>query len=366
MRFTKKYFSGFSYITAYVLNWVIVATLLLTFMDVYVIYRWLMQTAYLKEAGHLSKSLIVFVWLSISIIINAFLNIFLFYRLINISEKKHPLLARISTVVMYIGLIAILVFVRYFIINEIITNHITNSLLPQKPMYLIKEGSVIDFTIIKCLLILIIQLSYQVGKKYTPGFFISVVLGRYSNPRIEQRIIMFIDLKDSTPISEKLGHQKYFLFIREFINDISKAALLNRADIYQYVGDEVIVTWPKQKKNNDKCIKTLILCTKHLHTKGNYYRTEFGIMPEFRVGIHVGEITVGEIGLLKKDIAMSGEAMNTAARIRSACSELNQKYIVSKDYFDYTNLKEWQGSDLGEVPLKGLEKKQIILYALKM
>ena len=57
--------------------------------------------------------------------------------------------------------------------------------------------------------------------------------------------------------------------------------------------------------------------------------------------------------------------MNTAARIRSACNELNQKIVVSKEYFDTGILKSWQGESLGEVSLKGMDES-IELYALKI
>jgi adenylate cyclase len=83
------------------------------------------------------------------------------------------------------------------------------------------------------------------------------------------------------------------------------------------------------------------------------------------VGIHVGEVTVGEIGVIKKDIAMSGDTMNTAARIRTACSELNQKFIVSKDYVDASNMEDWQIESLGMVELKG-KAKELELFALKI
>lgn len=193
-----------------------------------------------------------------------------------------------------------------------------------------------------------------------------MALGKYSTPKNEERIIMFIDLKDSTPISEKLGHQKYFQFIKEFIYNISNAAHKNDGDIYQYVGDEVIVTWAKEKRNNQKCINTLVMAQKFINKKANFFKENFGIVPEFRVGIHAGEVTVGEIGVIKKELAMSGEAMNITARIRSACSELNQKYIVSEDYFNYTHLQQWQGDDLGEIPLKGIETRNLKLYGLKI
>ncbi len=100
-------------------------------------------------------------------------------------------------------------------------------------------------------------------------------------------------------------------------------------------------------------------------TQSERFRRSYGVIPEFRVGIHLGDVTVGEIGVVKKDIAMSGDTMNTTARIRSACSELNQKFIVSKDFKDNIDLKEWQTESLGIVELKG-KGNGIELFSLKV
>ena len=110
----------------------------------------------------------------------------------------------------------------------------------------------------------------------------------------------------------------------------------------------------------------LIVARRNLQTKSESFRRKFdGTIPEFRVGIHLGDVTVGEIGVIKKDIAMSGDTMNTTARIRSACSELNQKFIVSKDFMENIDLKVWQSESLGVIELKGKEKG-IELFSLKI
>ena len=62
---------------------------------------------------------------------------------------------------------------------------------------------------------------------------------------------------------------------------------------------------------------------------------------------------------------MRGDTMNTAARIRTACTELNQKFIVSKDFLDLIDLKEWQAESLGPIELRG-KKEGIELFALKI
>jgi class 3 adenylate cyclase len=62
---------------------------------------------------------------------------------------------------------------------------------------------------------------------------------------------------------------------------------------------------------------------------------------------------------------MSGDTMNTTARIRGACRELNQNFIVSKDVIDSLDLKDWQSESLGVTELKG-KKTGIELFALKI
>ncbi|MET0636298.1 MAG: adenylate/guanylate cyclase domain-containing protein [Chitinophagaceae bacterium] len=201
------------------------------------------------------------------------------------------------------------------------------------------------------------QLLLEINEKYSPGVFLEIFFGKYIQPREEERIIMFIDLKDSTPIAEQLGHKKYFLFIRDFINSISTAVLEYNGRIYQYVGDEVVVSWKigKDGHNGKACIRALIAARKLLQQENPHFRQNYNILPEFRVGIHAGKVMVGEIGVIKKDLAMSGDAMNTAARIRSATSELKHRFIMSKDFVDRINLEGFQAQSLGQVDLKGKE-----------
>jgi len=214
-------------------------------------------------------------------------------------------------------------------------------------------------------LLLITQVIIEVHDKYSPGVFFDLLLGRYLRPKVEQRIVMFLDLKDSTPIAEKLDSISYFKFIREFIYQISIALIEHDGIIYQYVGDEIVVSWKFNEVNTKKCMASLIEARRNLQKRSEHFRRRYGVMPEFRVGIHAGEVTVGEIGVIKRDLVISGDTMNTTARIRTACSELNQKFIVSKSFIDHIDLKEWQSESLGEVELKG-KNNTIELFALKI
>lgn len=194
----------------------------------------------------------------------------------------------------------------------------------------------------------------EVNEKYSPGLFFSIIFGSYVNPRVERRIVMFLDLKDSTPIAESLGTARYFTFIRDFIYYISSALLEQGASIYQYVGDEVVSSWPSSQKNAVRCMKALAAARLYIEKSRAEFQKKYGVLPEFRVGIHEGEVTVGEIGIVKKDLAMSGDTMNTAARIRSATAETGEEILASQAFVELLN-DETLGSSIsiGKMELKG-------------
>ncbi|MEP6951519.1 MAG: adenylate/guanylate cyclase domain-containing protein [Ginsengibacter sp.] len=231
--------------------------------------------------------------------------------------------------------------------------------------YALYKNWLLEKIIYWMIIFFITQLILIINEKYSPGVFIDILVGKYIYPKIETRIVMFIDLKDSTPIAEKLGHSVYFEFIRDFIYRVSQAVIEFDGTIYQYVGDEVVCSWNFAPTNTRKCLDTVIQARKNIQRKSAYFRNKYGIIPEFRVGIHLGEVTVGEIGVIKKDLAMSGDTMNTTARIRSACNELNYHFIVSKAFVENINLEKWQTESLGMVELKG-KGSGIELFTLKI
>ncbi len=178
---------------------------------------------------------------------------------------------------------------------------------------------------------LIINFVNQVNKKFGPGVLAPLLLGRYRNPREEERIFMFMDLKSSTTIAEQLGHLKYSAFIRDCFADINEVLFPFRAQVYQYVGDEIVLTWPVHEGlKNHVCIRFYFACKKQFQNRDEYYTTNYGLLPEFKAGVHMGKVTAVEIGEIKKDIAYHGDTLNTAARIQGVCNEYKKDLIISE------------------------------------
>jgi adenylate cyclase len=210
-----------------------------------------------------------------------------------------------------------------------------------------------------CFMTLIINFINLVNKKYGPGVVVPLLLGYYRKPREEERIFMFMDLKSSTATAEKLGHLKYSSFIRDCFSDINEILYPHRAQVYQYVGDEIVVTWPEEEGLKDEsCIKFYFACKAQFETRSLYYLTNYGFLPEFKAGLHTGPVTAVEIGDVKRDIAYHGDTLNTAARIQSVCNEFQRSFLVSEDLFNKIGRQLSMTSErLGSTLLKGKTAK---------
>jgi len=202
---------------------------------------------------------------------------------------------------------------------------------------------------------LLISFINQVNRKYGPGILVPLLLGRYRDPKEQDRIFMFMDLKSSTSTAEKLGHLKYSSFIRDCFVDINEVLYPYRAQVYQYVGDEIVVTWPESEGVKQHfCIEFFFACRNQFRARSDYYATNYGLLPDFKAGAHTGTVTAVEIGEVKRDIAYHGDTLNTAARIQSVCNEYEKNFIVSKELIDkvgpHSNMRT---QELGSILLKG-------------
>ena len=203
------------------------------------------------------------------------------------------------------------------------------------------------------------QFIIQVSDKFGPGILWKFLTGKYYHPREEERIFMFLDLKSSTTIAEKTGSNKFFRLLKEIFSDITEPIINSRGEIYQYVGDEVIVTWPaKTGLLGNNCLLCFYRIKQALEKRREHYLKEYGLVPSFKAGMHIGEATVGEIGIIKKDIVFSGDVLNTTSRIEAECNKHDVNIILSSALLQRMPMNgEYKKIPLGEIQLRGKEEK---------
>lgn len=203
------------------------------------------------------------------------------------------------------------------------------------------------------------QFVFLMNTKFGPGIFWKIITGKYRIPKAEERIFMFLDLNSSTTIAENLGEVTYHRLLKDFFAHITNPIVNHYGEIYQYVGDEVIVGWTLAKgMRNNHCLQCFFDIKKEIEKHSAYYYNAYGLVPTFKAGMHAGNVIAGEIGIHKRDITYSGDVLNTTARIRSMCKELNVELIVSSDllqHLSYTN--DLTIRELGSIELRGKKNK---------
>lgn len=272
--------------------------------------------------------------------------------------RNHPYGQAIAFILLAYTLIICFVTVLAFLTKASITAEETivqKDIIFQIGRHIRSLGFVKDY-FLWLIIVLCTIAGILINDKYGPGNFASFLMGRYFRPKREEHIFMFLDLRSSTYIAQVLGEALYFNFIKDVIRDATPVILRHKGNIYQYVGDEITVHWwmsPGLHKLN--CVRCAIEIRKIFNHRSSYYTSVYGIVPDFKAGLHCGAVMVGEIGVVKRDIAFSGEVLGTAARIQSRCNHLEVNLLISQKLKE---LLQWEGSKLipihkGDLLIKG-------------
>ncbi len=176
------------------------------------------------------------------------------------------------------------------------------------------------------LALLYAAISENLGHTVLLNFF----TGRYHRPNEEERIFMFVDMTGSTLIAEQLGHVRYFDFLQRYYEDMADAIIMHRGEVYQYVGDEIVITWPIEKGvTNANCVRCFFAMQAALEKHTQRYEKVFGHIPQFKAGMHLGTVMTGEVGALKQEVVFTGDVLNTAARIQGLSKAMGDTLLVS-------------------------------------
>ncbi|WP_345948926.1 adenylate/guanylate cyclase domain-containing protein [Mucilaginibacter sp. PAMB04274] len=244
---------------------------------------------------------------------------------------------------------------------------ISNSSLIQSLQALFSKASVLNvflyMLLVENFLGVVLLLRRGLGDRY---FFNSLV-NTYRNPKEEQRIFMFLDMEDSTPIGESLGYLKFSRYVQDCFYDLSDIVIQHGGEIYQFVGDEAVITW-KISSNflYQQCIDLYFAYMVLLIERESYYKLNYQTIPMFRCAIHCGTVSTSLVGNHKKEIAYHGTVLNLCARLQAIAKSLNACILVSDIFWDRVLEKtHYQAEQVHLESLKGLHHEQIAYKILK-
>ena len=202
-----------------------------------------------------------------------------------------------------------------------------------------------------------VQFSIKMNRMVGANVFRYFVSGVYHQPTAEERVFLFIDLQGSTQLAERLGSARYFELLRRFVDEFTEPLLETEGEIYQYAGDEVVLTWRMEAGvRHANCLRCFFGIRAAVARAAARYTRDFGVVPRFRGGLHGGRVTAGELGDLRQQIVFVGDILNVAARLEEHAKRAGSDLVVSGALLERLALPpELAAKACGDLPIRGRE-----------
>jgi class 3 adenylate cyclase len=183
---------------------------------------------------------------------------------------------------------------------------------------------------ISFVLAIVIGAIYELIRMIGSRVLLNVMIGRYKRPILEERVVLFLDLAGSTTLAEQMGELRVQHLLTRFFFDIDEPITARGGEVLAYVGDEVIVTWritsPERQR---RCLDCFFEIRDRIAERADRYKREFGLVPDFRAGLHAGTVVISECGDSRRQVAYFGDTMNVTARLQAYCKEVGRDLLVS-------------------------------------
>lgn len=175
--------------------------------------------------------------------------------------------------------------------------------------------------------------------------------------------IFFSDIADFTSISEQLTPEELVRWLAAYFNGMSRIVLDNAGTLDKYIGDAIMAFWgaplPRENHAGLACAAAL-QCQQYLDRLATECAAESHPVFHTRIGIHTGEVIVGNIGYEERmNYTVIGDAVNLASRLEGLNKFYQTRIIISEDTFSRVK-DEFVARKLDLVAVKGKTRGVLI------
>jgi adenylate cyclase len=160
-----------------------------------------------------------------------------------------------------------------------------------------------------------------------------------SNPtRIGQErylVSMFVDMRGSTKLAEKRLPFDTVFIVNRFLGAVSQAVIESGGRPNQFVGDGMLALFGLTASRQDACrqaLKAAAMIATNVDDLNKFLEHDLREPIRFGVGIHGGEVIVGDIGYRDHMVFTAlGDAVNVAARLQDMTKALACEVVISDE-----------------------------------
>ena len=147
-------------------------------------------------------------------------------------------------------------------------------------------------------------------------------------------VIWFCDLRDSTALADSMGRREFLRLLNDYFECVLGPVLERGGQVLRFIGDAALAIFPvggpPEAGPKQACARALAAAREALARMDRMNQARPRPL-RFGIGLHLGELTYGNIGTPTRiEFTVVGAAANEAARIESLCKDLNVDLLVSE------------------------------------
>ena len=171
---------------------------------------------------------------------------------------------------------------------------------------------------------------------------------------------MFCDIRDFTPLSEKLRPRQVVFVLNTFYRHMVEVIKNHGGYVTQFVGDEIFATFGAPVAC-ETCERNAVLCAKEmiagLKSINAELKAKLDVEINVGIGINAGPVIAGNLGSTEKlSYSITGDTVNTAKRIESLTKGTPNSIYISDSVFKQVK-QMVSATPLGPIEVKGKMKK---------
>lgn len=207
-------------------------------------------------------------------------------------------------------------------------------------------------------------------RKYVPAELVRLLLSSSKEAELggEKRrlTIYFCDLADFTSVSEKLPPEELVHHLADYFGAFSSDILNSSGTVDKYIGDAIMAFWGAPNPTADHAAAACVTALRNqaaLQALRSQWEAQGRPALFARIGIHTGEVIVGNIGSeARLNYTVMGDAVNLASRLEGLNKYYGTHILISEDTYREAE-KVILARPVDWVAVKGKEKA-VLVYEL--
>lgn len=199
-------------------------------------------------------------------------------------------------------------------------------------------------------------------RKYVPESVVASALDSETEHGIfdgESRIVsvLFSDIRNFTSLAASNDPKRVVAFLNDYFTLMNKCVVACKGNINKFIGDGLLAIFGapiSDIENQHNAVYCALAMKEALGRINDKYAAEFGRPIEIGIGIHTGEVIVGNIGSEERiEYTAIGETVNLSSRIEQLTKSHPNTILISESTYrvvqDAFHINDW-----GEAEVKGI------------